>query len=246
MGQGGTWVREGQKIIEKPLKFAVMADVHSDWENFKKALEIAKSDNTEFLIIAGDLTTLGKRSELFDAKEILDKSGLRYYVIPGNHDYWWSQRFNDKIFEEIFGEKYQSFKNGNVKFILIDNGNADLGLGETQKRWLEAELKECLQFYCLVFAHIPFNHPTSLHVMGESSASVASEAAELIRLFGQDEIKEIFAGHIHYSLSYEKEGLRTTIIVGAVTSNRNLQSPKFLEISLVNGSLTKKETFIAN
>jgi len=258
---------------EKPFRFVVMSDVHSDWENFRKALEKAKTDmeigpsfaesdsasaGKGFVIIMGDLTTIGIKSELLEAKKILDESGLKYYVIPGNHDIWWGRKFEKDVWREVFGESFTSFKESGVKFILVNNGDGIGGIeefgsaswrsgenGVKQLTWLKKETEECLKVYCLVFMHIPLNHPNSLHVMGEESPLVASEAAELINLLVKNQVEEVFAGHLHFSSAYEQDGLKTTII-GAIASERNLQSPKFLEAWNEGGYLRKESIFLSN
>ena len=243
--------REPEKTEER-IKVAIMADIHSDWDNFKNALERTKKDigkDEGFVIIAGDLTTLGLKNELIEAKKILDESGLKYFVIPGNHDIWWGRKFKRDVWKEVFGQSFLSFKTDGNKFILINNGDGIGGLEgmgvNGQKEWIEKETAECLKVYCLVFMHEPLNHPSSLHIMGEENPKVASEAAELIELFTKNNVKEAFAGHLHFSSSYELAGLKTTI-VGALTSERNFQSPKFLEIDLKRDSLDKKETFLTD
>jgi len=237
-----------KEIAEKSLRFVVMSDVHSDWKNFQKALETVKGSEG-LVIITGDLTTIGTKNELIEAKKILDESGLRYYVIPGNHDVWWGRKYKKDVWGEVFGDSFKSFKEGETKFILINNGDALQGFegvggnGEKQMDWLKEETAECPKIYCLVFMHMPLNHPNSLHVMGEENPLVASEAGEIKELLKKNGVKEIFAGHLHFSSSYEIDGLRTTI-VGAVTSDRNLQSPKFLEVQWEDGQLKKQEVFL--
>ena len=235
---------------EKPLKFAVMADIHLDTENLKMGVEKAKKDQVEFIIITGDLTSLGKRDELLKIKKVLDDGGIKYYVVPGNHDLWASQQFKANIFREVFGKDFQSFKEDGTKFILVNDGGYG-GIrgvrgseGEGQGEWLEKELEECLQITCLVFMHIPLNHPNSLHVMGEENEKVTEEAKRWVKLFVQEKVKEVFAGHLHYSSSYELDGLRTTV-VGAISKDRNLQSPKFLEVLEEAVELEPKEVFVA-
>lgn len=248
--------QEGQEVAEKPIKFAVMGDIHSDWENFRKALGKAKTDMGigdfggvgGFVVITGDLTTLGKKSELLEAKKILDESGLKYYVIPGNHDLWWGSKYKKDVWREVFGESYQSFKIEETKFILVNNGGIEGVEGYGGKKgnqavWLKKETEECPKIYCLVFLHMPLNHPTSLHVMGEGNTSVAGEAGRIREMLVRKGVKEIFAGHLHFSSSYELDGLKTTI-VGAVVSERNFQSPKFLEIEMWDEELRKKEVFV--
>lgn len=218
------------------LRMAIFSDIHSDTKNLKKAIELAKSDQIEMLIITGDLTTLGKKDELLTIKNILEKSGLKYFVVPGNHDLWWSNQIKKDVFGEVFGQSFNSFVEDDYKLIFINNGNDLLGVqvikgtkGQSQLDWLEVEISDCPQIYCLVFMHEPLNHPYSSHTMGEADQRIASEAAYLIEKLVQQKVKEVFAGHIHSSYSYEIAGLKTTI-VGALTQERNLQSPRFLEI----------------
>lgn len=231
-----------EEIFQEPLKFAVAADIHLSFANLKKALSKVKGDGSEFVIIAGDLTSLGKDSELERAKEVLDESGLKCFVIPGNHDLWWSEKIKVDIFGKIFGAKYQAFKIAETKFILINNGSWQ-GMTDEQMDWVKKEVEECVIYYCLVFAHIPFNHPSSKHIMGEDSEKATLQAAELAKLFVEKGIKEIFSGHLHYASSYELDGLKTTI-VGSLADDRNYQFPRFLEVTKIGEELEKKEAAI--
>ena len=106
-------------------------------------------------------------------------------------------------------------------------------------------MEECLLITCLVFMHMPLNHPTSVYVMGQDSQPVATQAAQLVKLLVKNKAALVFAGHLHLSSSYEMEGLKTTI-TGAITSERNFQSPKFLEISVSGTRITKSEIFLAD
>jgi len=83
--QEGQKEQGGQGKAEEPIRFSVMSDIHGDWENFRKALEEVGSSFAEasagkdiggFVIVTGDLTTIGKKSELIEAKKILDESGI--------------------------------------------------------------------------------------------------------------------------------------------------------------------------
>lgn len=211
-------------------KFAVMADIHSDVKNLKQALEMAKNDQVEFVVIAGDLTTLGKKSELLAIRKTLRESGLKYYIIPGNHDLWSGRRIKENIFGEIFSPDFQSFKTDNkIKFIFLNNADDYLGISDEQNRRLMTEIQECPKIYCLVFIHEPLNHPYSSHIMGENDLEVASQAALLRQNFVNYKIKEVFAGHLHFSSSYEIDGLKTTV-VGSLSRERNSQEPRFWEI----------------
>jgi len=221
-----------------------------DYDNLKKALQKTKDSQVNFIIITGDLTSLGEKENLIKVKKILDESEIEYYAVPGNHDIWWGRKFKQDIWGEVFGKSYQSFKKSNQKFILINNADGENGLDgtygtkkEVQQNWLKDELKECLFVDCLVFMHIPINHPSSIYVMGQDNSLVASQAAELKKLFIENKVKQVFAGHLHFSSAYEFEGLKTTII-GAITSERNFQSPKFLQVEIKKDGLKAEEAYL--
>lgn len=236
--------------VDKPasvLKFAVMSDMHSDLPNLIKALKQAKTVGVEFVVLTGDLTNIGSTKELEAVKKVLDDSGLPYYAVPGNHDYWQSRNINQPLFQQTFGSNYQTAPIGSdrvklvqsYKLILVDNGDDYNGLGEEQWGWLRKELASCRQIRCLIFLHEPLNHPTSEHIMGESRVNIASEAAELRQELVDAGVKDLFAGHLHSSHHYTLDGL-TTWIIGAVASDRNWQTPRFLEVT-VGKTLEERE-----
>lgn len=222
--------------------FAVISDIHSDLKSLQKALDKARDDGIGFIVAAGDLTTVGGTAEFKKVRAILDKSNIPYYVIPGNHDLW--SKGGVANFVEVFGPDFQSFQKGKVKFILINNGDGLRGLEERQQNWLDQELVDCLKLYCLVFAHMPLNHPYLTHVMGEDSPAVAGQAVELVRQLADYQVKKLFAGHIHYFSSYELGGLGTHTD-GAIYSDSSTVAPRFLEVTVSNSKiLEEKEVWV--
>lgn len=220
-----------------PMRFGVMADVHNDTEQLKLFLDAAKSRGIELVIIAGDLTIDGSEAELRAVKKVLEESGVRYLAVPGNHDHWGSKD-RAGLFTKIFGADYQSFYEGSNKVILINNGSWR-GLGDEQWRWIQNEVRECRKFKCVAIAHMPLNHGTSEHIMGENSDRVTEEAGKLLDLLVSNNVKEMITGHLHYSTSYELQGLRTTI-AGAVSRSRNTQGPRYTEFTIQGDELNRE------
>lgn len=200
----------------------------------------------DFIIVAGDLTSLGRLNELQTAKAVLDESGIKYYAIPGNHDLW-SVRDGNNPYDEVFGKDYQSFTKGKVKFILIDNGDGAVGVDKTQQAWLDNELTDCPRLYCLIFAHMPLNNSLTAHIMGEGDLKVASQAALLIKKFNVYKVKELFAGHIHYIGEYTLDGLET-YTDGVIFTDNNSSTTRFLEVkvTLPEVKLEKKEIWLTD
>jgi len=224
------------EVVEKPLKFAVMSDVHMNWTDWIKFLAKVKPSG-DMVLVTGDMTSLGKKNELMAAKKVLDESGVKYAVIPGNHDMWESDRIKSSLFNEVFGKEYQSFKLEGRKFIMINNGRAT-GLGKVQRAWLEEEVKECQQIKCIALMHMPLNHGISGHIMGEKNKVVTEEAGSLVRLLKSNNVVEIIAGHLHYSGTYELDGLRT-YLSGAVSRERNTQTPRYTEFSIIGDQIDR-------
>lgn len=223
-------------VVEKPLKFSVMSDVHMNWTDWRKFLAMVKKTD-QMVMVTGDMTSLGKKAELLAAKKVLDESGVKYAVVPGNHDLWESDRIKQSLFNEVFGKEYQSLRLEGRKFIMINNGRAT-GLGATQRAWLEGEVKECKVVRCIAMMHMPLNHGISAHVMGEKNKKVSEEAVSLIKLFNDSGVVDIIAGHLHYSGTYELQGLRT-YLAGAVSRERNTQTPRYTEFTMLGDQIDR-------
>ena len=234
------WTSLPPKSDDAPvLKIAVMSDIHSDLTHLKEALDKVKERGLKFVIVVGDLTTVGTREELSAVKKVLDESGLTYYAVPGNHDYWFINKSRIDVYAQVFGAHYQSFKDEANKFILIDNGGD--AVGENQMAWIRIEVDECDKIACLVFMHKPLNHPNSDYTLDKDSPE---ESKELTNLFVTSGVKEIFAGHLHTSYHYDLNGLVTTLD-GAITSDRNWQTPRFLEVDLSStGEVLEREEVV--
>jgi predicted phosphodiesterase len=218
--------------IENKLKIAVMADIHNDANELKIMLNKAKSDGVTLVVVAGDLTNEGKENDLIKIKKTLDEVNLNYAVVPGNHEY------DLDLFRKVFGKNYQSLKLGEVKLILIDNSYWQ-GIEAVQKKWIETEVGECRVLICVAIMHKPLNNPLSVHIMGENNSKVAAEADWLRELLINSGVKQIEAGHLHYASSYNLGGIRTDI-VGAVSRDRNNESPRYTELMIGKNSIERK------
>ena len=217
-----------QKIsTEKNISFAVISDIHSDYQNLEKVLDKIKNDKMDFVIIAGDLTTIGSLGEFKKVKEILDKSDLTYYAIPGNHDYYGKIKMANP-YKEVFGSSYETFQINKVKFILVDNAGS---LDQTQSDWIDRQIVDCPKIYCFVFAHMPLNHEYLKHVMGEDNPDIKGQADLLVKKLVEFKVQKLYAGHVHYLSDYELEGLKT-YTDGAVYTNKNTTPSRFLEVTV--------------
>ena len=86
---------------------------------------------------------------------------------------------------------------------------------------------------CFVFFHKTPFHPQSKHVMGEDSAEVSQQAANLLSLLESVRVDGIFSGDLHFFAKYQSPSASVKITtVGAVTSERNFQGPRFAVLSV--------------
>lgn len=218
------------------FRFLIIGDSHSDTKYLTKALEQAKLTypDLSFILGVGDYSEVGTVGELENAKAALDSSGLRYFLVPGDHDLWDAR--NQKLdpvsnFNQVFGPQYQSFSNSGFHFILIFNSDNYSGLSENQFKWLNSELTKATVektkgFF--IFLHEPLYHPSSDHIMGRIEGKLKEQAKGLILTFKNAGVRAVVAGDTHYFSQYSEPetGIFMTTI-GALTSERNVQTPRY-------------------
>lgn len=236
------------------FKFLLVADSHNDISHLKKALNQAKQSfpDIQFIVGLGDYTEVGTLDELKSAKKEFDTSGLRYFLLPGDHDLWDSRDKGlspDANFRQVFGPVYQSFSFSNFKFMLLYNSDNYVGMGDDQLKWVLSELDkakaESLKGI-FVFVHEPLYHPSSDHIVGRVEKNLKHEASNLVHTLAEAKVKKIFAGDIHFFSQYtEPESKLEMVTIGAITIDRNPQSPRFGIVSVFdNGTSTVEDVEI--
>lgn len=229
------------------FSFLLVADSHNDNVNLGKAINQAKQIKPlQFIIGLGDYTQVGTLDELKKAKVELDKAGIRYFLVSGDHDLWDSR--NRKIdplenFTRAFGPSFQSFTYGNFRFLLIDNSDDYLGLGEKQLEWVSDQLERAKTEEVkgiFVMLHEPLFHPSSDHVMGKTEKGLKNQAQSLIYQFKASGVRKVFAGDIHFFTQYlEGQTNLPMMTVGAITSERNTQAPRFAIVDVYSDGETR-------
>ncbi len=241
----------GKTLAPLAFSFAIIADPHKDMNNLNKALEQAKSNQARFIVGIGDLSDVGTDDELRNSKEQFDLAGLPYYVTPGDHDLWDSRDKGnppDTNFKETFGVPYQSFAYDKVRVVLVYNSDNYEGLDDLQLKWLDEELKRVYadEEAKLIFVALatPLYHPSSDHVMGKVTPNLKNQASHLIDLFKKNGVDEVFAADTHYFTRYTEPTMNLKMTTsGAVTSDRNPQSPRFVMVDVFeDGTYDVKET----
>ena len=232
------------------FKFLLVADSHSDNVDLQKALTQAKQSYPDlaFIIGLGDYTEVGTVNEFKDAKIELDRAGLRYFLIAGDHDLWDSrdkQKDPGENYKQVFGPLYQSFILNNFKFLLLDNSDNYKGISEEEQGWITDQLEKSKKegvSGVFVFIHEPLYHPFSDHFMGRVEKDLKKQAQSLIFQLKASGVKKVFSGDIHYFSEYEEPVTKLSMVtVGAVAKERNPQAPRFALVTVFADGLTKVE-----
>jgi predicted phosphodiesterase len=207
---------------------SIMGDSHDDTVLLAQALQKAKDLKSLAVFHLGDLTNLGVIENLETAKDVLDRSGMKYYVIPGDHDLWKS--VGPDNFKSIFGKNYQSVKINDTKFVMLDNSANYTVIDNTEMTWFKTEVLDAN----FVLLAQPLYHPTFDVVMGivngEEVKTVKDQADEILKIIRDSKVKAIIAADQHMS-SDNVDPIRSDlhhIVVGAITKDKNLQTnPRF-------------------
>ncbi len=199
---------------KKTWWFAHITDTHNGNPTANKNLEFVLQDikttfpQIEFAVNTGDLSEHGWNEELDQYKTIMDKSGIEYYSVMGNHDARWS-RSGRRAFRERFGPTHIALHRNSASIIMLDSsilleqyGNLD----RFELRWLKKQLQKSHNKP----AFIGFHHPPcdASHFLGSDHA--------LFKLIAQYNVPVIMAGHIHTRKQYRVNG---TWIVTSGTTN---------------------------
>ena len=229
--------REGEPV----LQLAIFADIHSDWEGLQKAvLKVNNNKSVDFVLVLGDLTDLGSIDNLNISKNILDGLNINYYVVPGNHDLWYSRRdgnLHDYNFVQVFGVQPACFSEKGFNFVLLDSSDEQKKIESSH--WLE--IQNCLNKKepVLFFGHIPLYHPANERVMGQCSLEVGKQAEILRDKLCSQKAKLAVAAHLHSFSKYNyacDNGYKLPMVVSpALTQERNFQSPRFLYLDVFGG-----------
>lgn len=109
------------------LRFAFITDTHyGKPANNKDMLTCIDDinflkDSLDFVFVGGDLTNFGSDKQIIEAKQLLDKLELPYWVVSGNHDSNWSES-GCNTFAKIIGYEQFEFEAGGYRFIGCNSG----------------------------------------------------------------------------------------------------------------------------
>ncbi|MBI2620967.1 metallophosphoesterase family protein [candidate division WWE3 bacterium] len=224
---GGSTAAESESEKKILFRAAIFADVHSDVENLKAALDKSADESVSAIFLLGDETDLGLVDDLQKIKNVMDESGIRYYAIPGDRDLW--KTVGTQNFSDVFGDNYHTLTVNDTKFVVLDNSANYSVIPVELFDWFVGEVGDA----DFVLLSQPLYHPSNDRIMGvvdgEEVPDVRKQARELLEMIRKTDVRAVIAGDHHassVSTDPKKSGL-THYAVGAITRERNLQTPRF-------------------
>jgi predicted phosphodiesterase len=192
------------------VRFAVIGDFGNgstaQYEVGKQMAAFQQKSMFSFVITVGDNLYGGQQPRDFvrkfemPYKALLDAK-VDFFASLGNHDNP-NQRFYEPF--NMGGERYHTFKKGNVRFFVLDSTYMD----PVQLAWLENQLKDSGSDWKIPY----FHHP--LYASGQHGSQ--TELRELLEpLFVKYGVKVVFAGHEHFYQRIKPQMGITYFVTGA-------------------------------
>lgn len=226
---------------QEKFSFAFFTDLHlnkNESSNSFKGLEMAvskaKKDQVDFVLSGGDnvdvdamkADNLENAKALFQRyKDLVSKSGLKWYYTIGNHDrYWFSEgEHGSGLFQSYFGNPYYSFEHKGWKFIVLNSTEVckdKYCISDKQKAWLISELaKTPTDQPIIVSSHVPFlslYYPVLEGYYTDADTFVNQK--EVRGLFDKHNLKLVLQGHQHLYEEIKVRGVQY-ITAGAISAN---------------------------
>lgn len=197
------------------LKIGVMSDSHGKDQNIVRALEAMQVEGVDYVLHLGDFSEGGEAEHFFNAKSILDESGLPYRVLPGDHDFNWFPDYSRQNYEQAFGQSYDEvFEVNGIRLIMFEN-STKAGSRDLQMGWLESTLEDDKDQITLFFSARPLYSPYFTYKEDE----LGSEIIDILVSHG---VGYAFAGDTHIFAKYMDLGEQLDMItVGAVGEYKN-------------------------
>jgi len=233
----GVWLQRtrGELLRKKPQEFSfiVVGHVYPQYEALKNVLKQAKKTEASFIILTGDLIngepkSIEERWQNFE--KIMAESEIPFYIAPGNHEV--GDEAKRKIFEERFGETFQSFIFQNSKFILLNSNDRTReyhqDIDQEQREFLRREYQDPGSYeHIFLFLH----HPLWLKDFSLTNGSYPENRWEQeIHPLIKEKTKYVFAGDSTTFFYTEQEGV--FYLVDGFGQQQRKTIPYFLEVQV--------------
>jgi len=156
----------------------------------------------DLVLVTGDLVDKGHPSEYAMARELLARLGVRYLVIPGNHDHRENFRaaFVDHRYLPEQGPLHYCIDDYAIRIVGLDSSVPGKHHGHIDAdglSWLSSTLEQAREKPTLLMMHHP-PFVSGIPYMDKYRYLAAGALEEVVRRFPQVQI--LLCGHVHRSM----------------------------------------------
>ena len=218
------------KAQNDSFRFVVISDTQRFYEEMDDFVEKVNSyPGISFVVLNGDMTDFGLRSEYLWMSDRLQKLAFPFFVVIGNHDMLGNGR---ELYKQMFGPENFSFKYSGYKFIVLNSNSKEVGYNGTlpDTTWLQKELSVTpSQEKIFVLAHLaPFS--------GDFDRSLEQPYVRILKNNGN----VIYSIHGHEGTSYSGQPYGPPVNYLVVNS---LKERSFVVINVNANNTSVEEIF---
>ncbi len=220
--------------LANAVRFAVIGDIGTgDKPEYELAAVVAKARQQfpfSFVIMLGDNIYGSERPQDFERKfstpykPLLD-AGIEFHAALGNHDDP-NQRFYKPF--GMGGERYYTFKKGNVRFYVLDSNYMD----PDQVKWLEGQLSGDNTPWKIAYYH----HPIYTTAKRGPNLELRRVLEPLFTKYG---VNVVFSGHEHvYERLKPQQGINYIVDGSAGKLNTGALRPGDINVKTYDADRT--------
>jgi Icc protein len=205
---------------ERRFCIAHISDLHCGSPHFQpelleRAIEEINELRPDVIVLSGDLTTDGYKSEYEVARSYIDRIHCDdVIVVPGNHD---SRNVGYVHFEELFGPRSRVLHKDRVSFMAVDSSEPDLDHGQIGRNRYPYIIE---QFSQPADLRIFVLHHHLLPVPGTGrERNIVYDAGDLLEVLLRANVNLVLCGHKHVPYAWKLEDL-FVVSAGTVSSLR--------------------------
>jgi hypothetical protein len=212
----GLMAQESEKCTGDRFTFALFGDSYAN-PVLRTLLEMVDTCSPTFIVTLGDMVEAGAGKEAPPNWRMLsERAGWLFRSRPtwpviGNHET--DESFDEGVnnFLSFYGlhDTNYSFTFRNAKFIVLGMDRDERFVPPDQLAFLRQELADRSSYqHVFVFRHVPF------YTIGmKDKEEVPNQETEIVKLFNDNHVTAVFAGHDHYYYRTRRAGV-THIIAG--------------------------------
>jgi len=170
-----------------------------------RAIDEINEIDPDMVIITGDLTGNGFKREYDTVKNYLSPIKCKNVIVqPGNHD---SRNVGYMHFEDIYGERYLTFRDKEVTVVAADSSEPDLDNGQIGReyyKFIKNEFGKCDQEEYKIFAM--HHHLIPIPKTGRER-NIVTDAGDVLEVLAECEVDLVLCGHKHVPYIWSVEDM---------------------------------------